>query len=548
MDHRESAHTRALLGNARLSKLLRPNIFRSLESWPGKHATGQPVSAFFQFAIALTSVCLLASCGGERTARGNVTPSAHPLVAQYSVESHTTGQVFVEFGTDTTYGRQTATYDVLAGGTVLIQVAGMKPSTVYHMRANLQANGEIVWKDHDRVFTTGAMGPTPPPAITVTRGNSSTGSHEDGGVELIAFFGPTGSPAALQTFVTDRDGHTIWYYDPPGRVPSFMKLLTNGHFLVALSGSDTQPSAIREIDLAGNTIRELDSNTLTESLHSNSFAIDFQFFHHDFVPLDNGHVIVLGQTTKDFTDLSGFPGTTTVQGDVLVDLDQNWNPVWAWNAFDYLDVNRHLMGLPDWTHANAVVYNPADGNLMLSMRHQSWIIGIDYNHGTGSGNVLWRLGQEGDFSLAGGDPSQWFYAEHFPVIMNSSGSAATLAVFDNGNLRINDQGVACGQPPAPACFTRAAIFQIDQSTMQAQLQWHFVPGFFSFWGGAINPLPNGNVEFEMSEPFPIPALGSRAMEVTQTASPEIVWQMDIAGGFSYRTYRIPSLYPNVSWP
>jgi arylsulfate sulfotransferase len=207
----------------------------------------------------------------------------------------------------------------------------MKASTVYHMRANLQVDGTILWKDHDRTFTTGAMGPTPPPSVTVTRGNSSTPSREDGGVELIAFFASTGSPAALQTFVTDRDGNTIWYYDPPGRMASFLKLLPSGHFLAAISSSDTQPSAIREIDLAGNTIRELDSDTLTQNLHSKSFAFDFQFFHHDFVPLDNGHIIVLGQTTKDFTDLSGFPGTTTVQGDVLVDLDANWNPVWAWS-------------------------------------------------------------------------------------------------------------------------------------------------------------------------------------------------------------------------
>src|SRR5205814_9434906 len=37
----------------------------------------------------------------------------------------------------------------------------------------------------------------------------------------------------------------------------------------------------------------------------------------------------------------------------------------AWNAFDYLDVNRHLSGLPDWTHGNALMYSPSDGNLLF---------------------------------------------------------------------------------------------------------------------------------------------------------------------------------------
>jgi hypothetical protein len=183
---------------------------------------------------------------------------------------------------------------------------------------------------------------------------------------------------------------------------------------------------------------------------------------------------------------------------------------------------------------------------MLSVRHQSWILGIDYQNGAGSGNVLWRLGQGGDFALAGGDPSQWFYAQHFPSLLSADGSQATLAVFDNGNLRIMDsQGTTCGEPPAPACYSRATIFQFDQSTMQAQLQWQYSPGFFSFWGGTINQLPNGNIEFEMSGPFSGP--GSRVMEVTQTDTPESVWQMDLTGGSSYRTYRIPSLYPGVSW-
>jgi arylsulfate sulfotransferase len=35
--------------------------------------------------------------------------------------------------------------------------------------------------------------------------------------------------------------------------------------------------------------------------------------------------------------------------------------------------------------------------------------------------------------------------------------------------------------------------------------------------------------------------------VTQTESPQIVWQMNIIGASAYRGYRIPSLYPGVVW-
>lgn len=505
------------------------------------------------FRLALLSLLTLSivACGNGPTIRplnvSDLQPTVNPLVAQYSVRSAVAGQAFVEFGTDTHYGRQTAMYAVSGGVPNPILVAGMTPSTTYHMRAHVIANGATAWIDDDHVFTTGSL-PLPLPSMTVTRPASNSQTPENGGVELVSFFPPMGASPVLETFVTDRNGKALWFYNPSDRVPSIVKPMPNGHYIVLLAASTTLPSAVREIDLAGNTINEIDSDTLQQKLAAAGYTFNFLFFHHDALPLPNGHLIVLGQTTQDFSNLPGYPGTTTVEGDVLVDLDQNWNPVWTWNTFDYLDVNRHLMGLPDWTHSNAIIYNPADGNLLLSVRHQSWILGIDYQNGGGTGHLLWRLGEGGDFTLAGGDPSQWFYAEHYPSIITSSGSQINFAVFDNGNLRILDNsGTTCGVGSAPACYSRAAIFQIDQGTRTAQLQWQNLPGTFSFWGGAINQLPNGNVEYEMSAPF-APALGSRVMEVSQGSNPQVVWQMDLNNGNSYRTYRIPSLYPNVSWP
>lgn len=60
-----------------------------------------------------------------------------------------------------------------------------------------------------------------------------------------------------------------------------------------------------------------------------------------------GHLIVLASIAVPYTDLAGYPGTTNVVGDVLIDLDPNFTPVWFWSTFDHLDVNRHLGGLPD---------------------------------------------------------------------------------------------------------------------------------------------------------------------------------------------------------
>jgi len=111
--------------------------------------------------------------------------------------------------------------------------------------------------------------------------------------------------------------------------------------------------------------------------------------------------------------------------------------------------------------------------------------------------------------------------------------------------KLDDSGAECGSP-GHACYSRATIFQIEESNKIATVVWQDTPGPFSFWGGSINQLANRNVEFDMSAPFP-EDVGSRVLEVTQSKMPQTVWQMDVQGGHAYRAYRIPSLYPDVSW-
>ena len=473
-----------------------------------------------------------------------VAATSNPLVAQYSIHHFHQGlTAWVEFGTDANYGRQTSlmTSSVPAGAfqTLNILVAGMRPQTTYHMRAHVDwAGGSFV--DQDQIFTTGALVTSQAalPQFSVARPAAGTlaGVSPVQGVELLSLVAPTGT-LGLQAVVTDLQGNIIWYC-PAGGLPA--KPMQNGHFILNL-GAD-----LREVDLACNTIRDVSIAQVTRSLQTRGYSFrTVNFFHHDQLVLPNGHWIALAQTTKEFTDLVGYPGTTGAQGDVLMDIDPNGNVVWAWSAFDYLDINRHLGGLPDWTHSNAIVYTP-DGNLLLSIRNQSWILKIDYANGTGTGNVLWKLGEDGDFTLLGGDPSQWFYGQHYPNLLSTNGSQMTMAVFDDGNLRIDSTGVACGSSPsAPACYSRATIFQLDESTSLASLVWQDLPGLYTFWGGSIDVLSNGDVEFNLSEPFN--NTSSQIMEVTQTDTPQTVWQMNITNGNAYRGYRISSLYPGITW-
>jgi arylsulfate sulfotransferase len=350
----------------------------------------------------------------------------------------------------------------------------------------------------------------------------------------------------LAYVVTDLDGNIIWYYNPgPGHTAVPFKPLPNGNFGVVDVTSATE-SELKEIDLAGNTIRQLTTATLNQRLAARGYSISVANFHHEILPLPNGHWIVLTNTTVPYTNLPGYPGTTHVLGDIVIDLDPNWNPVWVWSSFDHLDINRHPYLFPDWTHSNALVYL-SDGNLLISMRHQSWVLKLDYENGTGKGDILWHLGYQGDFTLAQGDPTQWFFAQHFPSLVASSGSQLTLAVMDNGDDRVLEGGGTCNPYSNPnPCYSRATIFNVDQDAKSADLTWHYDPvGVYSYWGGSILQLDNQDVEFDMCDPFNTPS--SRVMEVAPGESQQVVWQLDITGGNAYRAYRIPSLYPGVSW-
>jgi hypothetical protein len=504
---------------------------------------------------------LWTACGGSSTpgtAIVAIAKTQNPLVAQYSLSTNCAGQAMVEFGPNTSYGRSTALYGMVAGSTTNILVAGMRASTTYHMRATYSCNGST-YTSQDQTFTTGPLPSSRFPSLVVNHPNPSLSSLENPGIELLDTLDAGPNSGIMKAVITDRDAHPIWYYDTgvaQGLWAFDYKLLPNGHLIFNIAKALQPGTILREVDLAGNTIREMSNPVLAQKMHNVGFHFTFTQYHHDILPLDNGHLIVLGNYTVPYTNLPDYQGVTNVLGDAIVDLDPNWNPVWAWTTFDHLDVRRHLNGLPDWTHSNAVVYSPNDGNLLLSMRNQSWILKIDYENGTGSGNILWKLGYKGDFTLTPtNQPIDWFSFQHYPWIIGQNGPQTTLAIWDNGDSRVlNTQGQTCGFPPHPSCYSRATIFGVNESTMVSNLNWFYLPQVpllgdaYSFFGGSIHQLENNNVEFDVNAPLGSSTLGAQIQEVTQTANPQVVWEMSIGLPlYAYRAYRIPSLYPGVSW-
>ncbi|HLW79476.1 MAG TPA: aryl-sulfate sulfotransferase [Terriglobia bacterium] len=481
-------------------------------------------------------------------APGVVSTTANPQVAQYALAIPAGASVAVEFGPDTTYGLTTWSQPAPAGGgTVSMLVAGMRAFTTYHLRAAVQLAGGLEFDDLDHTFTTGGLPANRLPALTIKQ---PPGPGTNPGIELVGLSYETGNP--IEAFAMDLSGNIIWYYDfdtTGAGFPFPMKLLPNGHIKLIIANYPVGLSldVVREVDLAGNTISEETLAGLNASLSQAGSTIVATAFHHDFLDLPNGDTIYLVSQEENLSDVAGYPGMNIVIGDALVELDPTGKVVWTWSAFDHLDVNYHPFGFPDWTHANAVIYSPSDGNLILSSRSLSWVMKIQYQDGAGNGDVLWKLGTQGDFTMQGADTG-WFYNQHFPVLIGSASTGQfELGVWDNGNTRPDPaSGLPCGTPGAANCYSRGVLLNLDESAKTAEVAWQDPLKIASICCGDINVLGNGNVEMGLGDTSFSPAT-TGALEVTQTSPPQVVWQLYVTGQGSYRIYRVPSLYPGVQW-
>jgi hypothetical protein len=240
-----------------------------------------------------------------------------------------------------------------------------------------------------------------------------------------------------------------------------------------------------------------------------------------------------------------------IVADVIVVLDLNWQVIWGWNSFDHLDVNRAAVlgevcptsgGCPplllasqtstntgnDWLHSNSIQYIPSSGDLLLSIRHQDWVVKIDYKNGSGTGNVLWRLGLGGDFTMNSSDPYPWFSHQH-DVAYEAFGTQF-MSLFDNGNTRIASN---------PGENSRGQVLEIDESAMQVTPRMNADLGVYAFALGSAQALPNGNIHFQAG----IVAPDNSAYSIELSPDGTINYELHSGpGGLSYRSWRMVDLY------
>lgn len=348
---------------------------------------------------------------------------------------------------------------------------------------------------------------------------------------------------------TDLLGRVVWYAPPLINDEGWiLRPVAGGTLLLALSDTTIQPPGLnqdqilREMDLMGSIVRETNVTRVSEQLVKLGYD-PITSFHHDAIRLPNGHTIALASAERIVRDIQG-PGEVDVIGDMLVDLDENFQVVWAWNSFETMDLSRVALlgetcrneqpGCPpvflapvanDWTHANSVHYTPGDGNLIVSVRHQDWVIKIDYRDGLGTGAIVWRMGKDGDFSIDSSDPYPWFSHQHdaeFDVA-----GVPVMSIYDNGNVRV------LGSPGN----SRGQTFLVDEAQRRVYPLLNVDLGVYAFAVGSAERLCNGNYSFDSG--IVGATQHAQTLEVTPIGIPTFLLESSAP---AYRTFRMIDLY------
>jgi len=464
-----------------------------------------------------------------------LSPTANPLVFLYSAPPCAVGgRMRVQFQSPDGFTQNTDSRPCLPGLSMNFYLAGMRTSTSYSVKHTVDTGSQLV--DGPRLTLTTPAVSLPLAPYTVFQPPPTPLTN---GILLQSSLGQ-GMTA------TDLYGNLMWFYQ--GNVSFLTDPEPGGRFLgIYWDGNvDSSQQVLREFDLAGMTLRETNAVRVSEQLVAMGKR-PITAFHHDARGMPDDKILVLAATERILTDVQG-PGAVDVIGDIILVLDQYLQVVWAWDAFDHLDPRRlAILGetcapgaggcapfyaakqANDWLHGNSVQLTP-DGNILYSVRHQDWLIKIDYRNGQGSDNILWRLGKDGDFQFVSNDPYPWCSHQHDANFLPNDTS--TLMVFDNGNTR---------RTIDPNANSRGQVLRLDETNRKASFVLNVDLGALSIALGSARWLPNGNYSFDVGLIPGDTGQPSTSLMVEVDPSGKIVYKLQAATA-EYRTFRMRDLY------
>jgi hypothetical protein len=515
-----------------------------------------------------------------------VTTTANPLVALFSATTCVDrDQIRVRFNqVGSSVSQTTNPIPCSPTNSANFYIAGMYQNSQYQMRHEiLSPAGTIVHIGEARMFTTGSI----PSSVTFPTTNVVTPavplSSVTAPILLHGYlFGDT------QT-ATDLSGNVLWYY--PNKVGLLTRTEAGGKMLfINPHSTNLYQNTLFEMDLAGNVTLQTNTVRMNEQLAQMTDPISgsprrlITQFDHEARRLPNGNIVVKGvdemlvtNAAQCGTNSKGKPKTCNVIGAQVLVLNPNLQLIWAWDAFDFLNINRPATlgevckqganGCPtfflaplanDWLHMNAIQLT-ADGNILASLRHQDWVLKINYANGTGDGSVIWVMGDDGNSPLAPAGSSYftminppappagsacttplqlqeyaWFSHQHDANFQ--SGGETVFEAMDNGDFRI------------AACDTngdsRGYVLSVDEINMTVTPILTQDLGYYSKGLGSAELIPGtSNYHFELGQIQRLATVSSQSMEIDPLTTPaSTAFGMFEPDTQTYRSFRMQDLY------
>lgn len=379
-------------------------------------------------------------------------------------------------------------------------VLGMRPERSYRLQAISETPGGEEARSPDMVFESGEL---PFESADIELVVHDEGRVQPGWTLTNLAVGLTVTPTVV--VMLDMQGEVVWYHTlgaAVGRADLGVRLVPGDRVLIGGGVPATKRPV--EVDLSGTVVWE-------GPLQPDGLAPQGGM-HHDLRELPGGTYLALSFDYEDGHLM-----------DVVEEFDSELETLWSWTTYDHRDVlgsgypHGNMVGAePD---LSAVYYNARDAGLLYK---------IDYD----SGDILWALGERGDFEMEGGHKYPWFEMQHDPAILEDG----HVLVYDNGQL---ERG-----------FSRVVEIEIDEQEMTARMVWEY-PGhltedhwFKSHWGDA-DRLDNGNTLITAGSLLDGDEGPNRIFEVTPDG--DVVWEIWETSrttgeqAASYRADRIPAL-------
>jgi hypothetical protein len=277
--------------------------------------------------------------------------------------------------------------------------------------------------------------------------------------------------------------------------------------------------------------------------------------HHDIRPMPSGNILVLAHErfTREAAVAMGrdpeiLPEDGSLWTETVLEIEPvSGDVVWQWRVWDHLiqDFDESLPNYgvvadhpekinlnyhdgdtsADWLHANAVAYNAALDQIVISNKNFSEIWIVDHSQDTETtsgeaGDLLYRWGNLEAYN-AGTDEEQILFAQHDSYwIPDGYPGAGNIMILDNGAPERPYSRVAEITPPLLEDGTYE--MPTDSKTALASLTWSYVADppeeFYAEYISGAQRQPNGNT-LVMSGPY------GRIFEVT--AEGETVWEYQL---------------------